>query len=166
MASFARTRSLFSNESPYLKPLLHQVAELYAIVFKVCLDSGLLSRENCTLIEEAGAVPRIFPKKGVSLKAKGSQAWRRMMLEFVEDTQEWLRQYHSRSIVETVNSTLKRLFGPLRKKLVERKATEILARICVYNIRQLVYLKYTKGINPNAIRPIRARPVLQNCVAQ
>jgi transposase len=166
IASFARTRSPFSNESPYLKPLLHQVAELYAIVVKVCMDSGFLSRENCTLIEEAGAMPRILPKKGVSLRAKGSPAWRRMMLEFVEDTQEWLRKYHSRSIVETVNSTLKRLFGPLRKKLVERKATEILARICVYNIRQLVYLKYTKDINPNAIGPITPRPGLQNCVAQ
>lgn len=111
-------------------------------------------------------MPRIFPKKGVSLKAKGSQAWKRMMLEFVEDTQEWLRQYHSHSIVETVNSTLKRLFGPLRKKLVERRATEILARISVYNIRQLVYLKYTKGINPNAIRPITNRPTLTNYATQ
>ncbi len=166
IASFARTRSPFSNESPYLKPLLHQVAELYVAVAKVCMDSGLLSRENCTLIEEAGAVPRILPKKGVSLKAKGSQAWKRMMLEFVEDTQEWLRQYHSRSIVETVNSTLKRLFGPLMKRLVERKATEILARICVYNIRQLVYLKYTRGFNPNAIRPITPRPILQSYVTQ
>jgi transposase len=166
IASFAMTRSPFSNESPYLKPLLHQVAELYAVVLKVCTDSGLLSRENCTLIEEAGAVPRIFPKKGVSLRAKGSPAWRRMMLGFVEDTQGWLRQYHSRSIVETVNSTLKRLFGPLRKRLVERKATEILARICVYNIRQLVYLKYTKGINLNAVKPIMQRPILANHVAQ
>ncbi len=148
IASFARTRSPFSNESPYLRPLLEDVVELYAMVAKVCVDSGLLSRDNCTLIEGAGALPRMFPKKNTSIKTKGSPAWRRMMVEFVEDTQTWLREYHSRSIVETVNSTLKRLFVlPLRKKLVERKATELLARIVVYNIRQLVYLKYTKGID-------------------
>ncbi len=147
IASFARTRSPYSNECPYLKPLLNQVGELYAFVAKVCLDSGLLSRENCDLIEKMKkAMPRILPKTNSSLKARGSQAWKRMMLEFIEDTQRWLREYHSRSIVETVNSTMKRLFGPLMKKLVERKATEILARIVVYNIRQLVYLKYTKGI--------------------
>jgi len=147
IACFARTKSPFSNESSYLRPLLEEVIELYAMVAKVCVDSGLLSRENCTLIEKAGAVPRVFPKKGVSIRAKGSQAWRRMMVEFVEDTQAWLKEYHSRSIVETVNSTLKRLFVvPLRKKLVERKATELLARMVVYNIRQLIYLKYTKGI--------------------
>lgn len=146
IACFARTRSPFSNESPYLKPLLNQVGELYALVLKVCLDSSYLSRENCTEIERMGAMPRILPKTNSSLKAKGSQAWKRMMLAFVDDTQKWLREYHSRSIIETANSTMKRLFGPLMKRLVERKATEILARIVVYNIRQLSYLKYTKGI--------------------
>ncbi|MGC9117159.1 MAG: hypothetical protein ACP5ID_06175 [Conexivisphaera sp.] len=29
-----------------------------------------------------------------------------------------------------------------------RKATEIVARICVYNMRRLVYLKYMRGIDP------------------
>ena len=109
IASFARTGSPFANESPCLRPLLEQVVELYAVVAKVCADSGFLSRENCTLIEKAGAVPRIFPRKGASIKTKGSQAWRRMLVEFVQDTQSWLREYHSRSIVETVNSTMKRL---------------------------------------------------------
>ena len=116
-------------------------------MLKVCIDSGYLSRENCALIEKMGAMPRILPKTGVSMKARGSGAWKRMMLEFVEDTQRWLREYHSRSIVETVNSTMKRLFGPLMKRLVERKATEILARILVYNVRQLIYLKYTNKGN-------------------
>lgn len=162
IACFARTKSPFSSESPYLRPLLEQVVELYAMVAKVCMDSGLLSRENCTLIERAGAMPRIFPRKGVSIKTKGSPAWRRMMLEFVEDTQAWLREYHARSIVETVNSTLKRLFVvPLRKKLLERKATELLARILVYNIRQLIYLKYTKGIDIE-IRSVPKHPTLMN----
>jgi len=162
IASFARTKSPFSNESPYLKPLLEQVVELYAMVAKVYLDAGYISRENCTLIANAGALPRIFPKKGASVKTKGSPAWRKMMLEFVEDTQSWLREYHSRSIVEAANSTLKRLFVvPLRKKLVQRKATELLARILVYNIRQLIYLKYTKGIDIE-IKSVPRHPTLMN----
>ncbi len=165
IASFARTRSPFSNESPYLRPLLDDVVELYAMVAKVCVDSGLLSRDNCTLIEKAGALPRMFPKKSVSIKTKGSPAWRRMMLEFIEDTQTWLREYHSRSIVETVNSTMKRLFVvPLRKKLVERRATELLARILVYNMRQLVYLKHTKGIDID-IQSVPYRVTLMNWMA-
>lgn len=100
IACFARTRSPFSNESPYLRPLLDQVGELYALVLKVCIDSAYLSRENCDLIEKVGAMPRILPKTNSSLKAKGSGAWKRMMLEFVEDTQKWLREYHSTRSVD------------------------------------------------------------------
>ncbi|MDG6931804.1 MAG: hypothetical protein JRN26_08415 [Nitrososphaerota archaeon] len=83
-----------------------------------------------------------------------------MIYEFIYDTQKWLEQYRMRSIIETINSTLKRTIpAPVRKKLVVRKATEIVARICIYNIRQLVYLKYTKGIDPAmkwlpTIRPV------------
>jgi hypothetical protein len=48
---------------------------------------------------------------------------------------------------ETVSSTMKRVNPtPPHKKLIIRKATEILARICVYNLRQLTYLKYTRNI--------------------
>ena len=55
-----------------------------------------------------------------------------MLEEFVFDTQTWLEKYHRRSIVETVNSTLKRTMpSPVRKKLIVRKATEIAARICI-----------------------------------
>ncbi len=69
-----------------------------------------------------------------------------MTLEFIYDSQGWLREYHSRSTAETVNPTLKRLFVvPLMKMLVERKATELLAGVVACNIRQLVYPKYTKG---------------------
>jgi len=35
---------------------------------------------------------------------------------------------------------------PLRKKLITRRAVELLARICVYNLGQLAYLKYTRNI--------------------
>ena len=165
IASFARTRSPFSNECPYLRPLLEDVVDLYAMVAKVCVDSGLLSRENCTLIERAGALPRMFPKKDSSIKTRGSPAWRKMMVEFVEDTQAWLREYHSRSIVETVNSTLKRMFVvPLRKRLVERKATELLARIVVYNVRQLVYLEHTRGIEID-IQSVPKHVTLMNWMA-
>ncbi|MDG7045161.1 MAG: hypothetical protein JRN02_07300 [Nitrososphaerota archaeon] len=55
-----------------------------------------------------------------------------MLEEFVFDTQKWLEKYHRRSIVETVNSTLKGTMpSPVRKKLIVRKATEIAARICI-----------------------------------
>lgn len=147
ISSFAITKTPFGNESPYLKPLLEQIAQFYACIGLFCADAAYLSRSNCSMVRRYGAVPRIFPKDGVSLRMKGSGAWKKMLVEFVNDTQKWLEDYHKRSIVETINSTIKRVLPcPIRKKLVMRKATEMLARICVYNIRQLVYLRYTKGI--------------------
>ncbi|MDG7044687.1 MAG: hypothetical protein JRN02_04860 [Nitrososphaerota archaeon] len=55
-----------------------------------------------------------------------------MIYEFIYDTPKWLEQYHMRSVIETVNFTLK-MTMPIKKKLVVRKATEIAARICIYN---------------------------------
>jgi transposase len=83
------------------------------------------------------------------MKAKGVKAWRDMLIDFTQQTQRWLRDYHTRSIAETVSSTMKRVNPtPLRKKLIIRRAVELLARICVYNLRQLTYLKYTRNIQP------------------
>jgi hypothetical protein len=42
---------------------------------------------------------------------------------------------------------------PLRKRLIMRRAVEILARICVYNLRQLAYLKYTHNIPLDFAKP-------------
>jgi tRNA(His) 5'-end guanylyltransferase len=87
-------------------------------------------------------------------------------LESIYDTQSWLREYHSSSTAETVNPTLKRLFVvPLMKKLVERKATELLAGVVACNIRQLVYPKYTKGIDID-IQPVPQHAGLVNWMSR
>jgi transposase len=148
ISAFAVTSTPYANDSPYLKPILGQIVQLYDHVRLIAADSAFLSRENCASIAELGAKPRIMPKSNVSMKAKGFKAWRDMLIEFTRETESWLRDYHTRSIAETVSSTMKRVAPtPLRKKLVVRLATEILARICVYNLRQLTYLKYTHNIH-------------------
>jgi transposase len=147
IAGFALASTPYANESPYLKPILTHIAELYRHVRLVTADPASSSRENCAFIAELGAKARIMPKGNVSLKAKGFKAWRDMLIEFTRETESWLRDYHTRSIAETVSSTMKRVNPtPLRKKLIIRRAVEILARICIYNIRQLTYLKYTHNI--------------------
>jgi transposase len=147
IAAFAVASTPYANDSPYLKPILAQIGQLYREVSVIVADPAFLSRENCACIAELGAKPRIMPKGSVSVKAKGVKAWRDMLIEFTRETQSWLRDYHTRSIAETVTSTMKRVNPtPLRKKLIIRRAVELLARICVYNLRQLTYLKYTRNI--------------------
>jgi len=147
IAAFAVASTPYANDSPYLKPILAQIRQLYRDVSLIAADPAFLSRENCASIAELGAKARIMPKGNVSMKAKGFKAWRDMLIEFTQETQRWLRDYHTRSIAETVTSTMKRVNPtPLRKKLIIRRAVELLARICVYNIRQLTYLKYTRNM--------------------
>jgi len=147
ISAFAVTSTPYANDSPYLKPILAQIQQLYRAVSLIVADPAFLSRENCGCIAQLGAKPRIMPKGNVSLKAKGVKAWRDMLIDFTQQTQRWLMDYHTRSIAETVSSTMKRVnTTPLRKKLIIRRAVEILARICVYNLRQLTYLKYTRNI--------------------
>ena len=110
-------------------------------------DPAFLSRENCESAAELGAKVRIMAKGSVSMKAKGFKAWRDMLREFTHETEAWLRDYHTRSVAETVTTTMKRVNPtPLRKRLIIRRAVEILARICVYNLKQLAYLKHTHNI--------------------
>ncbi len=147
ISGFAVASTPYANDSPYLKPILVQIKELYHRIHLITADPAFLSRENCATIAELGAKARIMPKGNVSLKAKGFKAWRDMLIEFTQETGRWLRDYHTRSIAETVSSTMKRVNPtPLRKRLTIRLATETLVRICVYNLRQLTYLKYTHNI--------------------
>ena len=66
--------------------------------------------KNASAIAAVGAIPLLYPKKNVTLKAKGHPAWKYMLYQFIKDTQSWLRQYHQRSISESVNSAFHRMF--------------------------------------------------------
>jgi transposase len=71
-----------------------------------------------------------------------------MLLDFINYTQQWLREYHTRSISETRNSADKRVFTrPLLKRIECRRHSEGYARACRYNVRQLVYVFYLNDIN-------------------
>jgi transposase len=136
-----------AHDSPFLAPLLKETANSYSSIELVCLDEAFLSRDNCDSIEEVGAIPRIYPKKGTTLKRRGSWAWTEMLLSFINDPQEWLHDYHLRSISETVFSTYKRDFlTPLRRRILRRRKREAFSRVCDYNMKRLCYLWYLKGI--------------------
>ncbi len=107
-----------ANESPYLEPLVLETAEKYNKVDLITEDAGYISRANRNIIASIGAILRIYPKQGITLKQRGSKAWTDMLLSFINDPEEWLEEYHSRSISETANSTYKRDFPlPLRRRM-------------------------------------------------
>jgi transposase len=136
------------HESPYFGFLLAQTVRRYGRVGLVTGDSAFLSRFNCDLVTKAGATPRFYPKKGCTLRQKGSRAWRVMFEDLVTDPQKWLEDYHKRSNTEGCFSILKRDNPlPLRKKLNVRRQQEAFSRACNLNLKRLCYLNYLEGIN-------------------
>jgi transposase len=137
------------NESPYFEPLLAETAARYERIDVVPADSAYLSRRNCDLIAGVGALPRIYPKHGITLRRRGrSKAWTQMLLSFMDDPQQWLRDYHTRSVTESAHSVLKRDFPiPLRKRIRLRRKQEAYTRASDYNLKRLCYLNHLKGIS-------------------
>ena len=111
-------------------------------------DSAFLSRRNCDLVAGVGGVARFYPKRGSTLRQKGSKAWRKMLEDLMADPQKWLEEYHRRSNVEGCFSTLKRDNPlPLRKVLDARRQQEAFSRACNLNLKRLCYLNYLENIN-------------------
>ena len=82
-------------------------------------------------------------------QAMGTPSWKRSLYDFVDHTEEWLEQYHMRSISECVNSMIKRKMPfKIRKRLPQRRKTEESLRINMHNLRQYSYLRHT---NPEMV---------------
>jgi len=148
LSAFQFAQSPTDNESPYFEPLLAQTAEVYRQIDFVPADSAYMSRRNCNLVAGVGALPRFYPRKGVTLCMQGSVSWRKMLMDLLCEPQKWLGEYHVRSNAETAFSTLKRDCPvPLRKKIPLRKKQEAFTRACNYNLKRLCYLHYLEGID-------------------
>jgi len=57
-------------------------------------DAAYISRLNCTTVSNMGAIPRIYPKEGLTLKMRGSSEWTEMLFTLINDPQKWLEEYH------------------------------------------------------------------------
>lgn len=106
---------------------------------KLTLDRGFVDKKLAQLIEESGIIPYIFPKKNNVLKSKGHPAWKRMLLNLLENVQDWLKEYHIRSHSESFHSSFKRIFGIITKKIDDATYTQVLARIIHNNRRKTTY---------------------------
>jgi len=134
-----------AHDSPQLKRLLRELP--LDDVEAAAMDSGYLSRRNCTLLSEHG-VRGIFikPKKNTTARSHGSKAWRDMILAYQENKEEWIAQYNNiRPLAESGFSAFKRTMGhwlTSLKRSMQRK--ELITRVVVYNLRIAAKRSFTK----------------------
>lgn len=138
-----------AGEDPFIVPLLERTGGIYDRIDLFSYDGAGYSYNTIRYITETlNATPRIFPPADAVLKSYGCMPKKQMLLEFLRNTQEWLREYHTRSISESRNSVDKRVYPrPLLKRLECRRYAEGYARACRYNVRQLVYVFYVHKVD-------------------
>ena len=86
-----------------------------------------------------GGKPFLMPRSNASNKAKGSHAWKEMMLFREEHPEEFERRYHKRSNAEATNASLKGKYGEfLRSRKWHMQKREAGLRVIAHNIRRLI----------------------------
>ncbi|MCX6767894.1 MAG: transposase [Candidatus Micrarchaeota archaeon] len=135
-----------SADCPQFPALFKQTAKNFNIS-AVCADAAYSSRSIVQMVWDAGAVPLIPFKKNANGKSRGSEAWRKMWLQYQFKKEQFLEHYHRRSLVESSFSALKRKFqGRLMLKSELGKVNEALAKILCYNICVLIHEAKKNGV--------------------
>jgi len=107
-------------------------------------DGIYANRPTCKKVGNAGVRPVFLPASNVTMKKKGVREWVHMLTRIADTPQEFLRDYHQRSISETGFSMDERAFpAPIRKRLRRRKEAASSMRFLCHNVKRLAYLKYT-----------------------
>lgn len=123
-------------------PVLGFLLRTLDTVSKVLGDSGYLSRKNCDLVVEKDGKPFFKLKANTTAKAKGSKAWKDMVRFAREHKALYERIYHVRSLVESVNSAIKRRYGSFVRAVKRKTRNNAIAlKIIAYNVKQLLYDK-------------------------
>jgi len=134
-------------DSLMLAPVIAQTASLFPCISDIELDAGFLSRDNCNSVSSSGAVPYIYPKRGIAFNKRGSLSWRKMLESLVTDPQAWMKMYHRRSNSECYFSAHKRRFTkPILRKIKGRRGVEAFARVIVLNICMLILAYFEHGV--------------------
>lgn len=113
-------------------------------------DCVYLSRENCTAVEEVNGKPRFHLKKGLTKKPKSHPAWKRMLSFAEENPEEYDKEYHIRSNVESTNYAKKSKFGDtVHCKNDTAKEQESHITWCCYNFTVLSRAFHELNIEPD-----------------
>lgn len=103
-------------------------------ILKALTDSGYLSRDMATKVEELGGVPLIKIRKNTTTKAGGHPAWKHMVRRQKNDPQGFKAVHCYRVVIEGVISALKRLFGhTVASKKRHNQNVEVLCRLILWN---------------------------------
>ena len=148
-------------DSPQLPALLKTTARRFAVK-AVSADRAYIGHANLEAIDAAGAFPLIpfksnqrnrdgayYRKDGTRRNSPASRAlWARAFDFFTYNREEFLKNYHKRSNVETTFHMIKSKFGSrVRAKTPTAQVNEVLAKVLCHNLCCLVSAFFELGID-------------------
>jgi len=146
-----------SGDAPEFAPLLRGAVEDGFRPATVVADKGYLSADNYALAASLGIEPFIPFRAGTVSnevnRIRGvlkPESWVKAYHLFQANRTEFDRNYHRRSNVESVFSSLKRKFGEnIRSRTPVAQVNEVLCKLIAYNLTVVVHEMFESGISPN-----------------
>lgn len=110
-------------------------------------DKAYSSRKVLTFLGDLGLIPHIPFKSNARGNAKTSPIWRAMFEHFKYKREEFDREYHKRSNLETTFHMVKQRFGDsVKTKTLTGNINEIKLKALCHNICVLIQESYESGI--------------------
>lgn len=120
----------------------HRLINFLPNLSKVFGDKGYSSRKNCQLVADKKGTPYLAFKVNTTSKAKGYSAWHMSFRAYTDNKNEWMDEYHIRSVVESVFASIKQCWGSeIRSKKGWLKRRELAMKVVAYNIKRVLYVK-------------------------
>jgi len=133
------------HDSPFFKPLV-EVTNSRFTMRTVSADKAYIGQANLELIEGLGATP-LIPFKSNNNPYRNSAAWRKAWAFQKSAPDEFSREYHKRSNVETTFAMIKAKFGGyVRSKTKTARINEVLCKVLCHNLCCLVQASYERRI--------------------
>ncbi len=137
----------YVNDTTQLPDLVARTARSFDME-RLSADKAYLSITNLSVIGKAGVEPFI-PFKSNSTGEGSVGVWKKMWHLFWFKRDEFLRNYHRRSNVESTFSAIKRKFGgAVRSKDFVAQTNEVLCKVLAFNITVLIQEMHERGIDP------------------
>ena len=119
-------------------------------------DTAYCSRHNCNLVSEIGITPFFKPMKNANARARGSQAWHKMIRLWKYNMDTFNETYHRRSIIEAVVYAEKQRLGhTLFSKREDLQEKELRLKTICYNLIIMNKIKASLILNEPPLIPVK-----------
>lgn len=127
-----------SGDSKQFAPLLKETAGAFPVGYVVG-DGSYAFKDAVNLVRHVGGEPFFPMREDANPKGGGGRAWGDLIAFFRTQRPAFDAIYHRRSVIESVNSAIKRRFGEsLRSRTQTSRVNELLCKLVAHNLVVIV----------------------------